>query len=268
MSACSLSLSIKSAMKFLRDKMPERLYDSLTETRDGEVKRRLVNERKFMKMKLTTRKSWSYRSLRWLEKMPETLREKDPTLKATKVELKEWVRDQIHVRGCRIMWGQKLKENAANIQMNDQGPGPGGAGPRERMEEGTQGEEGGRTHHEEDQNQTEELVEEGSQGQVPAGAEEQPLEQSLERPGQEELLHLIVQSATIPAAKNRSSNCSGLSCTPYIDQLSKDVESCKAGAERSLKLLVDNSEGQERSWILEVKSLWERQPAKPPWLAV
>ena len=36
-------LSIKAAMKILREKKPERLYESLTEIRDGE-KRRKISE--------------------------------------------------------------------------------------------------------------------------------------------------------------------------------------------------------------------------------
>ena len=226
--------SIKSAMKILKDKMPERLYDSLTETRDGEVKRRLVNERKLMKMKMTTRKSWSYRSLRWLEKMPETLRKKDPTLKATKIELKKWVRDQIPVRGCRIIWGKKLGENKATKQMNDQGAGAGGASLRGGIEAGTQGEEGWTTQHEDEQNHTDDPGEEGSQREVPAGAEEQSLEQSQERRGREKL-HRMLQSATIPAANTRSTNHSSLSSTIYIDQRSKEVESCKTVGKINLK---------------------------------
>ena len=63
-------------------------------------------------MKMTTRKSWSWRSLRWLNKMPQTLRDLDPIKKGTKIELKKWVRGHIPVRGCRIMWGKKLEGEA------------------------------------------------------------------------------------------------------------------------------------------------------------
>ena len=102
-------LSIIMAMKVLKSEKPERLFQALTEKREGVIQRKIVNERQFLQMKLTTRKSWSWRSLRWLEKIPETLRNQDPTKKAVKKELKKWVRDQIPVRGCRIMWGRKLE---------------------------------------------------------------------------------------------------------------------------------------------------------------
>ena len=91
MSQKAAYISIKTAMKILKDKKPERLYKSLTETKNGEIVNKVVNEKKSLKMKMTTRKSWSYRSLRWLERLPVTLREKDPNRKATKVELKRWV---------------------------------------------------------------------------------------------------------------------------------------------------------------------------------
>ena len=101
-------MSILSAMKIMKNKKPERLYEALTERKDGQIIQKVVDEKKFMKMKLTTRKSWSWRSLRWLNRMPEALQNLDPTKKKTKLELKKWVRDQIPVRGCKIMWGKKL----------------------------------------------------------------------------------------------------------------------------------------------------------------
>ena len=102
-------MSILMAMKILRNQKPERLHQALTETRAGITQRKVVNEQQFMKMKLTTQNSWSWRSLRWLEKMPHSLRQQDPTRKGTKSDLKKWVRDQVPVRGCRIMWGKKLE---------------------------------------------------------------------------------------------------------------------------------------------------------------
>ena len=109
-------MSIHSAMKVLRNKLLERLYEILTEEKDGVRQRKVVNEDKFLKLKLTTRKSWSWRSLRWLEKMPKSLRDQDATKRKTKTELKKWVRDQIPVRGCRIMWGRKLNGEAGGRQ--------------------------------------------------------------------------------------------------------------------------------------------------------
>ena len=86
-------MSIHAAMKVLKNKKPERLYEVLTEEKDDVRQRKVVNEQKFLKLKQTTRKSWSWRSLRWLEKMPESLRDQDPTKRKTKTELKKWVSD-------------------------------------------------------------------------------------------------------------------------------------------------------------------------------
>jgi hypothetical protein len=86
-------MSIHAAMKVFKNKKPERLYEVLTEEKDGVRRRKVVNEQKFLKLKQTTRKSWSWRSLRWLEKMPKSLRDQDPTKRKTKTELKKWVSD-------------------------------------------------------------------------------------------------------------------------------------------------------------------------------
>ena len=134
-------MSILSAMKILKNKKPERLYEVLTEENEGHRQRKIVNEPKFLKLKMTTRKSWSWRSLRWLEKMPHALRERDPTKTATKTELKKWVRDRIPVRGCRIMWGRKLEGEGGgrhfrrNQQPDTQGDGDQGHPEENRGEE-------------------------------------------------------------------------------------------------------------------------------------
>ena len=273
LSICQLAayLSIKAAMKILRDKKPERLYESLTEERNGEKSRKIVNEKKFMKMKMTTRKSWSYRSLRWLEKMPETLRKKDPTQKATKEELKKWVRDQVPVRGCRIMWGQKLAGDVGRRRRITQGPGTGGPGPGRQEDAANSSAEERIITQERGRSSPaslpsageEEAGEEQSHREVPAAAEEQPPNKSPQRQGRREL-HQVLQSATKQAARIRSSNCSSLLCTPYTDHISKEVEPGKEGSESKVHPSVQK-EREERSWTKKVKSPWKRQPAKPPW---
>ena len=101
-------VSIKTAMKILRKGEPERLYNILTEEKNGTRVRKVVNEKKFVKLKATTRKAWSLRSLRWMEQMPEVLRMKNVRLKATQSELKQWVKHHVPVRGDRILWGKPL----------------------------------------------------------------------------------------------------------------------------------------------------------------
>ena len=40
--------------------------------------------------------------------MPDALRRKDVKVKATKTELKLWVKHHVPVRGDRILWGRPL----------------------------------------------------------------------------------------------------------------------------------------------------------------
>ena len=99
-------------MKVLQDRKPERLHDTLTEEIGGLRVRKIVKESRFKgrKLLLTTKKSWSNRSLRWLEKMPQSLRNNDINLRSTKTELKRWVKHHIPVRGDQILWGKMLTE--------------------------------------------------------------------------------------------------------------------------------------------------------------
>ena len=115
-------VSIKTALKVLQDSKPERLYRILTEENEGVTKRKVVDERKFCKMKASTRKAWSWRSLRWMEQMPESLKSGNISLKAVKKELKAWVKHHIPVRGDRILWGQPLTGDMKRRKAKDGEP--------------------------------------------------------------------------------------------------------------------------------------------------
>ena len=65
--------------------------------------RKVLDEKKVRKMKASTRKAWSVRSLRWMAQMPEELVGKDIALHSTKTELKKWIRGSVHVKGDRIL---------------------------------------------------------------------------------------------------------------------------------------------------------------------
>ena len=67
-----------------------------------------LDEKAVMKMKASTRKAWSIRSLRWMAQMPQELLVKDISLLSTKKELKKWIKGTVPVKGDRILWGQKL----------------------------------------------------------------------------------------------------------------------------------------------------------------
>ena len=85
-------------------------------------------------------KAWSWRSLRWMEQMPESLRSGNISLKAVKKELKAWVKHHIPVRGDRILWGRPLtgimkRRKAKESEPNDEE----GAGEVVRHPEGSPG---------------------------------------------------------------------------------------------------------------------------------
>ena len=53
--------SIKIAMKVLKEKKPEHFHQTLTEEVTGELRRKVLNEKKVCKMKASTRKAWLIR---------------------------------------------------------------------------------------------------------------------------------------------------------------------------------------------------------------
>ena len=133
-------LTVRLALKVLKEKKPERLYLCLTEIRDGQRQRKIINEERFMRLKQTTWRDWSSRALRWINMMSEDLVNIDLELKASKDKLKDWIKHRVPVRGDRILWGRPMGGRAAQNEGQDDD-----AGHRE---------EGGHDH--EDQTQIEE----------------------------------------------------------------------------------------------------------------
>ena len=117
--------TVRMALKVLREKNPERLYECLTEISDGHRKRKVLDEDRFMRQKQTSRKSWSSRALRWINMMPEELIDMDQTLKASKQKLKEWIKHRVPVRGDRILWGKGLGGRVAQDAGQGAADGPG-----------------------------------------------------------------------------------------------------------------------------------------------
>ena len=92
----------------------------MTEIRDGQRQRKIINEERFMRLKQTTRRAWSSRALRWINMMSEDLVNIDPELKASKEKLKDCIKHQGPVRGDRILWGRPMGGRAAqNEGQND-----------------------------------------------------------------------------------------------------------------------------------------------------
>ena len=133
--------SLKLAVRVLREKKPERLYDILTkEEGDGRVKR-TISDSALKKMKATTRKAWSVRVLRWMELMPGEIKGGDMTKKHAKEELKKWIKHVIPVRGDRVLWGQPLTghQRRRRARENQGPPHQGGGGSEEDERPGERG---------------------------------------------------------------------------------------------------------------------------------
>ena len=125
--------SVRTALKVLQKKEPENLYERLTQIKyvkrkrvAGEEEQNVQEERivirrsweELKELKASTRRSWSVRSLRWLEKIPVRIKELDVEGEASKKELKMWIRRHIHIRGDRIIWGRPL-ERALDHSLRD-----------------------------------------------------------------------------------------------------------------------------------------------------
>ena len=115
--------SLKLSGTVLKEKKPERLYETLTEEYGGNRVRRTITDKNLKKIKATTRNTWSVRVLRWLELIPEQTRQGDMTKRKTKEELKRWIKHTIPVQGDQVLWGQKLTVNQRRRRgKEDQGP--------------------------------------------------------------------------------------------------------------------------------------------------
>ena len=125
--------SVQTALKVLQRKEPENLYERLTKLKIVNRKRkagedvqeeRVIIKRSWeelVKMKASSRRAWSVRSLRWLERIPAGIKELDVAGEASKKELKMWVRRHIHVRGDRILWGRPIeREHDSSLRENEE----------------------------------------------------------------------------------------------------------------------------------------------------
>ena len=142
--------SLKLAIKILKERKPERLFEILTVEEGGEKVRRIITDRGLKKMKATTKKAWSVRVLRWLELIPAEIKEGDISKKPVREALKSWIKHTIPVRGDRVLWGQSLVgERRRRRAREERGPeeqGGGGAGTQDsQAEEEQEQAPGGRT---------------------------------------------------------------------------------------------------------------------------
>ena len=119
--------SVKIAIQILQKKSPERLYKSLTHIQDGQRVRQVWKEVDLMKLNLSTRKAWSTRALRWIEMMPDSMKQLDLSYKSSRQALKGWIKHRVPPRGDKVLWGKPLREaGAQGGEAGGQGGGPGG----------------------------------------------------------------------------------------------------------------------------------------------
>lgn len=128
MSVCQQAAyqTVKIAIQVLKKRTPERLYESLTHIKDGQRVRRVFSEDDIKKLKLSTRKAWSTRALRWLEMKPASMLEMDLSFKSSKKALKAWIKHRVPARGDKVLWGKLKREvgiQEAGPEGQDQGPG-------------------------------------------------------------------------------------------------------------------------------------------------
>ena len=127
--------SLKTAMKVLQEKKQERLYKTLLEEVGQECTRKVLDEKRVSKMKASNKKVWSIQSLQWMAHMPEELIKRNITLQSTKEELKKWIRENIPVKGDRILWGQKLTGDMQRKKKKGQAEAEGDSDGNDRNED-------------------------------------------------------------------------------------------------------------------------------------
>ena len=98
----------------LKNKSPERLYERLTKPKEGgnegERVLKTFSEEQIMKFKNSTSKTWSVRALRWLDKLPQEVKELDMSTEGGKQELKKLIKHRVGKYGDRILWGQPIEK--------------------------------------------------------------------------------------------------------------------------------------------------------------
>ena len=127
--------TVRMAMKVIQTHQPRSLYEKITTprlvNRAGqwhEVReRRLISEEELVKMKLSTRKSWAIRAIRWMTQIPPPLLKTCVRKNAAKKELKAWCLKHIPTTGDMILRGKSRKEEKSeSYDKGDEGEdGPG-----------------------------------------------------------------------------------------------------------------------------------------------
>ena len=123
--------SLRLALQILQRGLPERLLREITVVHGGYRVRKELTEDNLRRLKLSSLKSCSVRSLRWMAMMTTDMLNIDTTRKHGKDKLKAWIKHRVGVRGDKVFWG-KLMTGAGGLG-GQQGGGHGGdRGPPEQ----------------------------------------------------------------------------------------------------------------------------------------
>ena len=115
--------SVKLGILVLQRGSPERLFEAITEVKEGRRVRKVMTEEALKRLKLSSRKSWSVRVIRWMAMMRPEMLTMDTTTKQSKEQLKLFIKHTVGVRGDKVFWGKLLREGG---QGNRQVGGPNG----------------------------------------------------------------------------------------------------------------------------------------------
>ena len=121
--------SVKLAIQVLQQGSPERLFEAITEERDGQRVRKVLTEDALQRLKLSSMKSWSVRAVRWMDMMSQDMLTMDTTTKLAKKQLKQFIKHRVGVRGDKVFWGKPLKDGRQGTEQ-ELGGGQGGDGGR------------------------------------------------------------------------------------------------------------------------------------------
>ena len=121
--------SVKLAVQVLQKGSPERLFEAITEVRDGQRVRKVLTEDALQRLKLSSMKSWSVRAVRWMDMMSQDMLTMDTTNKLAKKQLKQFIKHRVGVRGDKVFWGKPLKDGRQGTEQ-ELGGGQGGHGGR------------------------------------------------------------------------------------------------------------------------------------------
>ena len=117
--------TIITALKVLYEGKQEDLLERIAvKDKKGGMKVKNVSKTEFLSMNNWMRKAWSTRARRWLKKLPQELLERNPWADSTKKVVRNWVKDNVNIKGeDAILWG-KWDEDDLECERLEEGACP------------------------------------------------------------------------------------------------------------------------------------------------